>query len=89
MHYHADRGMQGDGDRVRNRMVGMDKFCLKGTQLNRIAGLNAHQLGFGKQVMLLQLTLHQSQGQTCSVNRDVNFFQEVRNPTNMILVTVG
>ena len=39
--------------------------------------------------MLLQLVFNQSDGQLCRINRNIDFPQDIRQSTDMILVAMG
>ena len=57
--------------------------------IDYVARLNAMHQSIAKQVMFLQLALSQSGGEVGTVNRDVEFLQDVRERAEVVLVPVS
>ena len=69
----------------------MNCFNRKSTQFNDITRHKAVEFGFTGQSMFFQFAVNQAQRQTCAINRDIHseFFEEIRNRTDVVLVTMG
>ena len=75
---------------IGNRVVHSDKFHRQIlANRNHATGLNHVQLDLVRQAMLLQLRTNQRYRQTTGVHRHIHLLEQIRQRTDMILVTVG
>ena len=67
----------------------MDGFHSKAAQRDLLAGADLMEDGAGRQTMLLQLVFDQADGQLGGVDRHIEFFEQVRQTADVILMAVG
>src|SRR4051812_30594247 len=65
-----------------------NEFDLEGTDINNVARLDAMQQHIAEQVVFFEFAFSQAGGEMRTVNRDVEAFEDVRQCTEMIFVTV-
>ena len=86
---HACRAADGKTYCVRNGVVHMDKFNIKGTQSDVVPGANFHQLGLVQQTVLLELALDQADGQLSGIDGHIDPLEQECQAADMVLVAVG
>lgn len=85
----ADGRSYGDRTGIGDRMVDVDEFGFKTAELHRVSRLDRVQLSLLCQLVLVQLVFEDAERQPRSVYRRVYRPQNVRDRSDVILVTVG
>ena len=85
----ACRTLDGEGHRIRNGVVHMDKLHAEPPRLDQISRLTGNELGLAQQAVLLQLQFDEPSGHAGSVDGGVHRPQDIGQGPNVVLVAVG
>jgi len=83
------RAIDGESQRIRNRVVDMDRFDREAAERDLLARADLVEDGAGRQAMLFEFILDKADREPCGVNRHIEFFQQIRQAADVILVSVG
>ena len=89
MHNNPSRGVNGQGCRIHNAVVGFDKLNAELPQVNGLPEFDHLPLGVVCKVVLFQLIFNDPHSKLGGINRDINVPQHVGQRANMILMAMG
>ena len=85
----TQRRSDGQRNRIRDRMVGVDKLHLKASQFDRISCADMVEPNLLRHFMLGKLGFDDPAGQPGGVNRSIALTQHIRDRADMILMPMG
>ena len=88
MEDHTDGGFDRDSARVGYRVVYVDEFCLKNSEIDNISRLYRVEIRLVARVYFIKLSLYDAEREPRSVDWNVYLSENIRNAAYMILVTV-
>ena len=88
MVHHADRSLDGYSTRVRDGVIHVDELRLKDTEVDDVARLHGIELGEVRRGILVELTLDDTERETCAEDGRVYLLENVGHSTDMVLVSV-
>ena len=86
---HARRAGNGERQRIRDGVVDVDRLHGKAAEADLLAGSDLVENSAGGKTMLLQLIFDKTDGQACRIDRHVEFFEQVRQAADVVLMSVG
>ena len=85
----ACRRFDGQRSSIYDAVIGLDKFNVKLSQLDNIPERNDMALRNLEKIMLAQLVFDDAHCQPCSVNGNIDLFQNIGQGADVVFVTVG
>ena len=82
------RGFDGQRGSIHDAVVGLDEFYIKVSELDDISERYNMPFCNLQQIVFAELVFDDAHGQACSVDRNIDLFQNIRKGTDMILVSV-
>ena len=86
---HARRAVDGEGQRVRDGVVDVDRLNGEAAERDLLARADLMEDCAGRKAVLLKLVLDKTNRQLGGVDRHIEFFEQVRQTADVVLMTVG
>ena len=86
---HARRAVDGEGQRVRDGVVDVDRLNGEAAERDLLARADLMEDRAGRKAVLLELVLDKTNRQLGGVDRHIEFFEQVRQTADVVLMTVG
>ena len=89
VHHHPHRGIDGQGRRVHDAVVGLDELHAEVAQVDGLPELHHFPLRPSGQLMLLQLVLDDAHGEPGGIDGHIDFPEHIGKRPDMVLMAVG